>query len=334
MTDLPLRIATLRYDHMQALLDGTARIDGVDATFQTDRFVTEIFEDMVANRAYDVSELGLTFYLRTLELDDPPFVAIPVFLNRHFRHSAIYVNTSSGIKRPEDLRGKTIGELAVYGHDAGVWPKGILSDEYGVTPDQSRWVIGGADFPMKPFDWLPSGAAPPGVDITPAPEGRGLAPMLEAGEIDALISAIVPQAYLNGSPHIAQLFPDVEAVERDYYRRTKIYPIMHTVVMQRELLRQHPGLARAVYHGFADSTQAMQQHYRRAWTGQHTELSVPWFTDLYERNRTLLSDDYWANGIHANRTTVDTYLRYFYEQGLSTRRWTCDEIFAAELLDT
>ena len=334
MTALPLTIATLPYDHMQALFDGAVRIDDVDATFEHDRFVTEIFEDMVRNRAYDVSELGLTFYLRTLELDDPPFIALPVFPNRHFRHSAIYVNTASGIERPEDLRGKTIGELALYGHDAGVWPKGVLSDDYGVTPDQSRWVIGGTDFPMKPFDWLPPVPAPPGVDITTAPAGRGLGPMLEAGDIDALISAIVPQSYLDGSPHVAPLFPDVEGVERDYLRRTGIYPIMHTVVMPRTLLKAHPGLARAVFRGFDASAQAIQDHYRGGRSGQHSDISMPWFSELYERNRALLPDNYWAYGLKANRTTIDTYLRYFHEQGLSTRRWTCEEIFADDLLDT
>jgi len=116
---------------------------------------------------------------------------------------------------PEDLRGKTIGEFATYGHDAGVWPKGILSDDYGVTPEQSRWVIGGADFPMRPYDFVPF-IRPQGVDITTAPEGRGLAQMLETGEIDAFISALAPRAYLQGSADIALLFPDVEVVEREY----------------------------------------------------------------------------------------------------------------------
>lgn len=333
MSDLPVRVGSLRYDHMQALFDGTVRIEGADASFHTAGLVSEIFQNLIQDRAYEVSELGLTFYLRTLELDDPPFVAIPVFPNRHFRHSAIYVNCASGIERPEDLRGKTIGEFGTYGHDAGVWPKGILSDDFGVTPDQSRWVIGGADFPMKPFDWVPF-IRPEGVDIRLAPEGVGLAQMLEKGEIDAFISALAPKAYLQGSPQVKLLFPEVESVERDYYRRTGIYPIMHTVVMQRDLLRRWPELARAVYRAFDESAAKTHASYEHGRLEQHIESSVPWFTQLYERNHAQLPADYWAYGVAANRDAVDTYLRYFHEQGLSKRRWTVEEIFVEDLLDT
>ncbi len=145
MSELNLNIAFWNYDRTRPLGDGTVKIDGVNATFYSARIVTEIFERMIRGREFDVSELGMTYFLRTMKNDDPPFVAIPVFVNRCFRHSAIYVNKASGIQRPEDLKGRTIGELAVYGHDSGVTPKGILSDDYGVTPDQCRWIVGGLD---------------------------------------------------------------------------------------------------------------------------------------------------------------------------------------------
>ena len=138
MSDPKLDIAFMNYDRTSPLSDGTIKIDDVDASFHGGRIVTEIFSNMIRDRAYDVSELGLTYFLRTFDFDHPPFVAIPVFPNRCFRHSAIYINKASGIEKPEDLAGKTIGELALYGHDAGVWPKGILSDDYGVPPDQCR----------------------------------------------------------------------------------------------------------------------------------------------------------------------------------------------------
>ena len=124
------------------MADGTVKIEGVDANFHSSRVVTEVFEAMVRQRAFDVAELGMSYFLRTLDFDDPPFLAIPVFPNRCFRHSAIYVNREAGIKEPQDLAGKTVGEFAMYGHDAGVWPKGILADDFGVTPDQCRWVVG------------------------------------------------------------------------------------------------------------------------------------------------------------------------------------------------
>lgn len=134
MSNTKFEIAFGEYDRTRILADGTVKIDGVDASFHSNRIVTEVFAGMIRDRAYDVSELGLTYFLRTMDTDDPPFLAIPVFPNRCFRHSAIYINKASGIKTPGDLVGKTVGEFAIYGHDAGVWPKGILSDEYGVTP--------------------------------------------------------------------------------------------------------------------------------------------------------------------------------------------------------
>jgi ABC-type nitrate/sulfonate/bicarbonate transport system substrate-binding protein len=262
MSDLKLKIAFWDYDRTRALADGAVKIDGVDATFQSAPIVSEIFERMIRHREFDVAELGMTYYLRTLDFDDPPFIALPVFPNRCFRHSAIYVNTASGIKKPEDLAGKTVGEFAVYGHDAGVWPKGILSDEYGVTPDQSRWIVGALDWPMKPIDFIPH-LHPANVEVTSAPEGTDLGALLEAGEIDALISANVPKCVLSKSPKVARLFPDYISVEREYYQRTGIFPIMHTVVIRRDLLAQHPDLARMIYRGFCAAKDVAMENYRK-----------------------------------------------------------------------
>lgn len=333
MPELKVKVGCREYDRTRALFDGTAKIGGVDASFESAPIVSEIFERMVRHHAFDVAELGLTFYLRTLDFEDPPFIALPIFPARHFRHSAIFINTSSGIDRPQDLAGKTIGEFATYGHDAGVWPKGILADDYGVTPDQCRWIVGGTNWPMAPLDFIPF-LHPADVDVTPAPEGKALGPMLEAGLIDALISAQVPQCVLDGSPRVAPLFPDYQSVERDYFSRTGIFPIMHTVVVRKDLLAQHPHLAQAVYRGFCDAKDLAVQDYQRGRVDQHMAVMVPWFTALYEGNSRLLRDDWWPYGVQANRETVDTFLRYFFEQGLSKRRLTCDEIFAPELIGT
>lgn len=329
----PLQVGCWPYDHTRALFDGSVTIEGVEATFESAGIVSEIFERMVREQRYDVSELGLTFYLRTLELDDPPFIAIPVFPNRHFRHSAIYVNTSSGITKPQDLVGKRIGEFATYGHDAGIWPKGILADDFGVTPDQSSWVIGGTDWYMPPFDFIPF-LHPDDVDVTLTEKGQMLGPMLDAGEIDALITAVVPQCVLNGSPNVAQLFGDYEAVERDYYARTQIYPIMHTVVVRRDVLARDPSLARKLLKGFSDSRDVALEGYQHGRMEHQMSVMAPWFNRLYEDNRDTLGEDWWAYGVGANRKTIDTFLRYSFEQGISTRRLTCEDIFVPDLLDT
>ncbi len=333
MSDLPLKVGVVRYDRCEALFDGTVRMAGIDAVFETTRIVTDIFKRMIVNQEFDVAELGWTYYLRTLDFDDPPFIAIPVFPNRVFRHSAIYVNTSSGIETPRDLAGKTIGEFATYGHDAGFWPKGILADDFGVRPEQSRWIVGGLDFPMPSVDFIPF-LHPADVDVTRAPDGTDLGVMLETGEIDALISADVPQSMLNHSPNVRQLFPDYKRVEQDYYRRTGIFPIMHTVVLRRELVAEHPDLARAVYQGFCAAKDQAVQNYKFGRIFNHITIMVPWFSELFDENRDFFGEDWWPYGIDANRAAVDTLLRYHYEQGLSQRRLTCEDVFVADLLDT
>jgi len=334
MSELDLKVGYWeKYDHIRPLIDGSVEIDGVSTEFDSAPIISITFEKMVRHQAYDVSELGLTFYTRTLEQDDPPFVAIPVFPNRHFRHSAIYVNTNSGIKEPTDLAGKRIGEFATYGHDAGIWPKGILADDYGFTPDQASWVVGGTDWYMPPFDFIPF-THPDDVEVEVTPEGGMLGAMLDSGEIDALISAIVPQCVLQGSPNVGHLFPDYPSVEREYFQRTKLFPIMHTVVVKRELLDQNPGLARKLYDGFNASKAVAEEALEIGRMEDHSANMIPWVSKLYEENREILGTDAWANGIAANRENIDTFLRYSHEQGVLKRRFSVDELFVPELLDT
>ena len=332
MTDAPLDIAVFPYEHVAALLDGSVPVEGADVAWHGAHVVTEIFEKMIRHRAFDVAELGWTYYLRTLDLDDPPFVALPIFPNRQFRHSAVYVNVASGITTPQDLVGRTVGEFATYGHDAGFWPKGILADEYGVTPDRMRWVVGGLGWPMPPVDFIPF-LHPADVEVTRA-DGADLGALLDAGEIDALVSADVPSCVLDGSPRVGRLFPDHVAVERDYYRRTGIFPIMHTGVVRRELLAERPGVARAVYRAFGAAKDAAAQRYRTGRIFNQMAAMVPWLGALVEDNHRLFPDDWWPYGVAANRTAVDTLLRYHHEQGLSRHRLTCEDVFVTELLDT
>ncbi|GAA4910438.1 4,5-dihydroxyphthalate decarboxylase [Actinomycetospora succinea] len=331
MAPITLSVASARYDHMRALFDGTVTFDGVDATLHSADLVSDIFDRMVREQAFDVAELGLTFYLRTLDLPDPPFVALPVFPARHFRHSAIWVSTASGIEKPQDLAGRTVGEFAVYGTDPGVWLKGILAEEHGVTPDRCRWVVGGVDAPMPPFDFVPF-RHPSAVDVSAADGPLG--PMLEAGEIDALISAHPPRCVLDGSPRVAPLFPDTARVEQDWYARTGILPIMHTVVARRELLDEHPGLARTLLDGFTASRDAAIAHYEFRRETQQIDVMVPWFGDLYERARALMPAEWWPYGVTGNRATLEAFLRHFHDQGLSDRLRGVEELFVPELLDT
>lgn len=333
MDNAKVDIAFSNYDRTRLLADGTVDIKGVNPTYHSARIVPEIFEAMIVKRAYDISELGMTYFLRTFENGKSPFVAIPVFPNRAFRHGAIYINKASGIGRPEDLVGKRIGELALYGHDAGVMPKGILSDDYGVRPEQCRWVVGGIDFPMDPITFVPR-PVPDGVEVEYVGKDIDLGDMLVAGEIDALISADIPKCILEHSPEVGRLFKDYVSVERDYYRRTGIFPIMHTVVVTRELAEQQPDLVKAAYRGFCDAKDQMIGQYEQGMTFNNMAQMHPWLTNLIGENRNLMGDDWWPYGINANRAAIDAILRYHHEQGLTDRRFTIEDVFFPGLLDS
>lgn len=332
MASLHLDIASFHYDTTAPLFDGTVGFDGLDVTLHTASTIPEIFSGLAAGR-FDVAEFGLTYYLRALDAG-ADLVALPVFPNRVFRHSSVFVNTHRGIRGPQDLVGRTIGEFGMYGQDSGVWAKGILSDEYGFAPEKNRWVLGGLEAPLPaPFEFT-THPHPDDVEIAFAPAGHTLAGMLDRGEIDALFSANAPTPYLAGSPNIAPLFPDHEARERDWYRRTGIFPMMHTIAAPRALLASRPGLARRLYEGFSAAKDAAARRYLDMRRLYQVTTMVPWMNGLFEENRKLFPHDWWPYGVDSNRAALETFLRYHDEQGLSSAQRTVDELFAAELRDT
>jgi hypothetical protein len=333
MTNTKLNIAFWDYDRTRPLVDGSVTIDGVDGTFHSAPIVTEIFRGMIADHSFDVSELGFTYFLRTFKDGKSPFVALPVFPNRAFRHSAIFVNKASGIERPEDLNGKTIGELALYGHDAGIMPKGMLMHEFGFKPETCKWVIGGLDWPLKPIDFVPH-TYPDNIKVSNIEKGKELGAMLEAGEIDALISADVPKCMLEHSPKVGRLFPNFREVESDYYKRTGIFPIMHAVVILRDLLEKHSALPQSIYKGFCDAKKYTEEKYKHGLIFNSMGTMFPWFSQLVEDDVAVLGEDWWPYGIQANRKSIDAVLRYHYEQGITDRLFTMDDIFLSELLAT
>lgn len=328
-----LDIAFWNYDRTRALMDGSVTIEGVDARFYTARIVPEIFGAMIRDRAYDVSELGMTYFLRIMDGEERPFLALPVFPNRVFRHSGIYINRNAGISRPADLNGKRIGELAVYSHDAGIMAKGMLMDEHGFRPETCEWTVGGIDFPMDPVTFIPQ-THPDDVSVTFAEKGQDLGEMLERGELDALISADIPHCVLAGSPDVGTLYPDPVAVEREYYRRTGIFPIMHAVVVKRELAEQEPELVRAVYKGFCDAKDKMTSEMIHGLTFNNMGIMVPWLPSLITADRSILGDDWWPYGMKSNTAAIDAVLRYHHEQGITARRFTPEEVFVPYLLHT
>jgi 4,5-dihydroxyphthalate decarboxylase len=329
MADLDLTLACWNYDRTAALKDGSVKPDGVNLRYLT-TFPAETFLRMVKFREFEVSELGFKFYVSSLFQDPPPFIAIPIFPLRLFRHSCIFVNSEAGIATPRDLVGKKIGEPFAYGHDAAIWARGALSDEYGVPPAGCSYHVGAVDEATR-RDFAPF---PPSKEIRVeniAP-GQTLDAMLESGEIDAMYSAITPPSFLKGSPRVRRLFTDYERVERDYFAKTGIFPIMHVVVIRRDVYDRNRWLAQSLTRAFKEAKEkalrayADNTTYMNAWTG------IPWLTSHLEENKRLMGADPWPYGVAPNRVAIDAFLRYHQEQGLSPRRLTADEIFAPETL--
>ena len=211
--------------------------------------------------------------------------------------------------------------------------KGVLADEFGFRPETCKWVVGGLDWPLTPLDFVPQ-PHPANVKVEAIEKGKELGAMLEAGEIDALISADVPKCMLQHSPKVERLFLNYRQVEQDYYKRTGIFPIMHTVAVRRDLLTQHPELAQAIYKGFCDSKKAAEEKYKHGLIFNSMGTMFPWFSQLVEEDVAVLDDDWWPYGISANRKAIDAALRYQHEQGITKRLFAAEEIFVPELLNT
>ncbi len=332
MAKLKLKLACGNYDRTRALMDGSLQPEGIDLEYILS-FPADTFPRMIRDRAFEVSELGLTFYLGTLAQPDPPFVAIPVYPIRFFVQSSIFVNAASGIKEPRDLIGKRLGELFIYGHDAGTWAKGILSDEYGVPARGVSYQVGALDRPAPRWDWVPF-EPPPDVQVRQIGPDQTLDGMLESGEIDALYSAMVPPSMTAGSKRIRHLFDDPEAAGRDYFKRTGIFPIQHIVAIRKEVYRENPWVARALYTAFGEAKRRAEELYRSQAQHLHRLFMIPWLSSLIERNRALMGDDPWPYGLKANYKPLDTFLRYHHEHGISKRRFKPEELFTAETIDT
>ena len=320
MTDLKLRLACNDYDRCRALIDGTVKPDGIslDITVLKPR---ELFPRMLDHQEFDVAELSLASYATLTARDASPFVAIPVMLSKLFRHSCIYVRKGAGIEHLQDLKGKRVGTTQ-YGATAIVYIKGMLNDEYGIAPEDLRWFIGGLSTPTEP-PLVPLNL-PGKIALEFLPRGQTLEAMFAKGELDALFAILLPRMFLAGSPDIARLFPNHRDVEEDYYRRTKILPIMHTVVIREHVYNAHPFVAASLYRAFCESR---DRAIAPLYDTDALMVSLPFLIDHIEQNRRVFGDDIWAYGLEPNRPSLDALCRYVHEQGLAPRRITPDDLF-------
>ncbi len=318
-------LACWDYDRTQPLADGSVQPEGVELTYLS-LPVEETFFRMLRYREFDVAEMSLSSYVVDLT-SMGNFVAIPVFPSRSFRHNGIYVNAASGIERPSDLIGKVVG-VPEYQLTAGVWIRGILSDHYGVPVPSVRYRTGGLHEPGR-TEKVPL-ELPPEIEVEPIPPDRTLAEMLVSGEIDALYSPRVPRPFAERRPEVRRLFPDPRREEERYFAQTGIFPIMHTVVLRRDLYERRPWLAQSMYKAFLRAKDSTMERLREMAASRYM---LPWLYEEVERAQALMGEDYWPYGLARNQTTLATFLRYAFEQGLARRQLTPAELFAPETLD-
>ena len=322
MPELDLNIACWDYDRTRPLMDGRVQPEGINPNITVLR-PREIFPRMLQDQEFHASEMSLASYVILKARNQCPFVAIPVMLSKIFRHDCIYVRPDAGISQPADLRGKRIG-LPQYSSTAGVFIKGLVQHEYGVLPQEMTWFMGGQDTPapapLVPLD-LPSD-----IHLEFIPEDKTLEGMLAGKELDALFATYIPNLFLNGSPEIARLFPNFKEVEEDYYRRTGIFPIMHTVVIREDVHREYPWVAASLYDAFS---QAKELAVQGLYDTDALALTLPFLIDHLEESWRIFGTDYWSYGVESNRPALEGLARYVVDQGLAPRVVSTEELFPA-----
>ncbi|MEO7242492.1 MAG: ABC transporter substrate-binding protein [Variovorax sp.] len=326
MTKLNLTFGCWNYDRTRALADGSVIPDGIDLNY-IDMPVEETFFRMLRHKEFDAAEMSLSSYTVSMQKEERPFVAIPVFPSRFFRHSCIYVNAKAGIREAKDLIGKRIGNPE-YQMTAPVWIRGILSDHYGVPVDSVTYFTGGEEEPGRSEKIKLD--LPPNIKVQPIGPEQTLTRMLADGEIDALYTARMPSSFLHGDGKVVRLFDDYERVERNYFKETGIFPIMHTVALRRDVYEANRWIARSLMKAFE---QAQRRTYDDLSETAALKAMLPWLTSHVEQVKREMGDDFWPYGFEKNEATLRTFLRYHHEQGLSKRLVEPRELFAPESLE-
>jgi 4,5-dihydroxyphthalate decarboxylase len=318
MANRKLTIGCRDYDHTRALVDGRVKIDGIDVKFVNISPPSQIFLRMLRDEEFDASEMSLSNYMIALGKGDRRFVAIPIFPSRVFRHSFIWVNAKSEIQRPEDLKGKKVG-IADYSMTALLFVRGLLQHQYGVLPQDIHWFRRRSEHVAIDI--------PAGIRIDSIAKDQTLDSLFEEGKLDALAVTSPPRAFLQGLPLVRRLFRDCRAVEAEYYHQTKIFPIMHMVVIRRAVYEQDPSVATRLVEGFDAAKRAAFEAYQEGLS------SLPWVNLDLEFARQVLGEDVYPYGVKKNLPTLEAAALYAHEQGLTRRRFAVNELFAPETLE-
>lgn len=320
MSNVNISIACGDYDRVRALKDRRVRVDGCDITF-IPLGPEELFFRALRYAEFDVAELSFNSYMMLTARDVCPYVAIPVFPSRMFRHSSIYIRTDRGIEKPQDLKGRVVG-VPEYQQTANVWMRGILAEEYGVKDNDIRWRTGGQEEPGRE-ERTPL-TLKDGIDLQPIPQDRYLSEMMLAGEIDAFMTARAPSVWLERKPHIGRLWPNYMEIERDYYRRTKNFPIMHLVGVRKDVVEKYNWLPASLLKAFTEAKAIAMAEIPEVAA---LNVTLPWIDVFQEQVQDFMGKDYWHYGIDACRHEIETLIRYSWEQGLLARQLSVEDLF-------
>ena len=319
MSKLQLSVAVGNYDRVRPLMDGTVQIDGVDPVFMNLQ-PEEIFFRAFRSMDFDICELSMSsFTVKTAERNCP-YVAVPAFVSRAFRHNSIYVRKDR-IRSPADLKGRRVG-LPEYQLTACVWARIMLEDDHGVKPSDIAWVRGGIEHAGRPEKITIK--LPAGVHLEDAPEGTTISELLERGDIDGFIAPRVPRLAGAKNSTIGWLFADPIAAGRDYFARTGIFPIMHVTGIRRELVERHPWLPAAVFKAFSEAKTKCLEALEET---SASKVTLPFVEEHLRAAREFMGADFWSYGLEPNRGVLDTFLRHHHAQGLSSRLVAPEELF-------
>jgi len=322
-----LTVACADYDRTRPVIDGRVPIEGCDASIHCLAH-EDMFVRALTLAEFDATELSFSRFALNVALGTTPYIGVPVFLSRMFRHSAIYIRLDRGIREPGDLRGRRVG-VRDYANTASLVARGFLEDDYGLNARDVRWIVGDIDHVERTNIRLPQLA--PGFDVCTAPTGQLLSKLLASGELDGLIDFQPPRCFVEGNAAVGRLFPDHQSAERDYFARSGIFPIMHVLVLRREIAERDGWVADHLYRAFG---KAKDIAVADLWSPGALKISLPWVSEEYRRTVDLMGRDFWPYGIAANHTAIESIARYIHAQGLAPRQLAIDELFAPSLLST
>jgi len=326
-SDLHLKMTGYDYPRIQAIYDKKVEIKGCTYDIIKSGGISDMNTNVFSGKqSFDITEIGMVPYILAYANDGfRDYTLLPIFPLRLFRHKSIFIRSDGSIKNPEDLKGKKIGTPG-YSSSSLTWIRGMMEDEYGISPKDVEWVIANKDSSANISGKVSKqeNVIPDGISISYGSVGKDESELLLSGEVDALFHAIQPQAFIDGDPRIGRLFANSKQVEQDYFTKTGIFPIMHAVAVKKELLENNPWLSESLFDAYSASKTANYNFMTKLGWAFDT---LPWYGQQHEEVKKLMGANFWPYGIEENRKTLETLFRYCYDQGLSEQKVSIEDLF-------